>query len=161
MNENLPNRGFRGQPRPQGQRGGFNEEELRNEIRKKLGDNYVESILNFTDLESEKFIKMIDNIKEFIGELTQARAITSTKMRKIYELIKKSNSLNQLLLQIPYLAYMVGRETSVRSKNELGKIYIIFKDVIEKAKDDKHIYNIKKFAEALVAYQKYYEKKES
>jgi CRISPR-associated protein Csm2 len=104
---------------------------------------------------------MIDNIKRFIEELTQDRDITSTKMRKIYELIKKSNSLNQLLLQIPYLAYMVGRETSVRSKNELGKIYIIFKDVIEKAKDDKHIYNIKKFAEALVAYQKYYEKKES
>jgi CRISPR-associated protein Csm2 len=157
MNENLPNRGFRGQTRAQGQRVGFNEEELRNEIKEKLGDNYVDNILNFTNLESEKFINMINKIKDFIGELTQSRAITSTKMRKIYELIKKSNSLNQLLLQIPYLAYMVGRETSIRSKNELGKIYIIFKDVIEEAKDDKHIYNIKKFAEALVAYQKYYE----
>ena len=159
MNENLPNRGFRGQPRPQGQRGGFSEEELRKEIKKQLGDNYVENILNFTDLESEEFINMINSIRKFIGELTQDKDITSTKMRKIYELIKKSNRLDQLLLQIPYLAYMVGRETSARSKNELGKIYIIFKDVIERAKNDEHIYNIKKFAEALVAYQKYYEKK--
>jgi CRISPR-associated protein, Csm2 family len=158
MDVNSGNKNPRGQPRPQGQRGGFNEEELRNKIKEKLGDNYVDNILNFTNLESEEFINMINKIKGFIGELTQDRDITSTKMRKIYELIKKSNSLNQLLLQIPYLAYMVGRETSVRSKNELGKIYIIFKDVIEKAKDDKHIYNIKKFAEALVAYQKYYEK---
>jgi CRISPR-associated protein Csm2 len=157
MDVNSGNKNPRGQTRAQGQRVGFNEEELRNEIKEKLGDNYVDNILNFTNLESEKFINMINNIKDFIGELTQDRDITSTKMRKIYELIKKSNSLNQLLLQIPYLAYMVGRETSVRSKNELGKIYIIFKDVIEKAKDDKHIYNIKKFAEALVAYQKYYE----
>jgi len=159
MNENLSNRGFRGQPRPQGQRGGFSEEELRNEIKNKLGNDYIDNILNFTKLESEKFIKMINNIKDFIKELTQDKDITSTKMRKIYELIKKSDRLDQLLLQIPYLAYMVGRETSVRSKNKLGKIYIIFKDVIEKAKDEKHIYNIKKFAEALVAYQKYYEKK--
>jgi len=159
MNENLPNRGFRGQPRPQGQRGGFSEEELRKEIKKQLGDNYVENILNFTDLGSEEFINMINRIRKFIGELTQDKDITSTKMRKIYELIKKSNRLDQLLLQIPYLAYMVGRETSARSKNELGKIYIIFKDVIERAKNDEHIYNIKKFAEALVAYQKYYEKK--
>ncbi|MCX7795871.1 MAG: type III-A CRISPR-associated protein Csm2 [bacterium] len=157
MNNKILNRNPGGQNRPQDQRRGFNEDDLRNEIKRDLGDNYINDILNFTSLDPSVFTEVNNNIKTFIKALTQSKAITSTKMRKIYELIKKSNSLNQMLLQIPYLAYMVGKETSTRSKRELGKIYILFKDTIERAKDDKHIYNIKKFTEALVAYQKYYE----
>lgn len=157
MENRAINRNFGGQNRPQGQRRGFDEEELRSEIKSSLGNNYIENILNFTSLEPAVFIEINDKIKVFIGSLTQSKTITSSKMRRIYELIKNSNNLNQLLLQIPYLAYMVGRETSIRSKRDLGKIYIIFKDAIEKAKDNEDIRNIKKFAEALVAYQKYYE----
>lgn len=153
MENRTVNRSFGGQS----QKRGFDEDELREEIKEKLGDYYVENILNFTSLDSAVFIDINDRIKEFIRILTQSKAITSSKMRKIYELIKKSSTLNQLLLQIPYLAYMVGRETSARSRKDLGKIYIIFKDVIERAKNDEDIRNIKKFAEALVAYQKYYE----
>ncbi|MGC8971619.1 MAG: type III-A CRISPR-associated protein Csm2 [bacterium] len=152
MENRTVNRSFGGQS----QKRGFDEDELREEIKENLGD-YVENILNFTSLDSAVFIDINDRIKEFIRILTQSKAITSSKMRKIYELIKKSSTLNQLLLQIPYLAYMVGRETSARSRKDLGKIYIIFKDVIERAKNDEDIRNIKKFAEALVAYQKYYE----
>lgn len=157
MDNRTLNRNFGGQNRPQRQRSDYNEDELREEIKRDLGNNYVDNILNFTNLEPSSFIDVNNSIKAFIQGLTQSRAITSTKMRKIYELIKKSNNLNQMLLQIPYLAYMVGRETSTRSRKELGKIYILFKDTIEKAENDKHIHNIKKFTEALVAYQKYYE----
>ncbi len=156
MDNRTLNRNFKSQNNPQGQREGLNEDDLRNEIKNRLGNDYINNILNFTKLEPSEFIKMNNGIKTFIEDLTRSRSITSTKMRKIYELIKSSNDLNKMLLKIPYLAYMVGRETSPRSKKDLAKIYIIFKDVIEKAKDSEHIYNIKKFTEALVAYQKYY-----
>lgn len=156
MDNRTLNRNFKSQNNPQRQRGGISEEELRNEIKNNLGEDYINNILNFTDLDPPVFIEMNNKVKTFIENLTKSKGITSTKMRKIYELIKSSNTLNKMLLKIPYLAYMVGRETSPGSRKDLAKIYIIFKDAIEKAKDDRHIYNIKKFTEALVAYQKYY-----
>jgi len=132
------------------------ENDLRNDVKAILGENYVSNILNYTQLDPKDFISLDSKIKNFIKENTGKNKITSTKMRKIYERIKKAQNLNELLLQIPFLAYMVGKEKS-EARRALGRVYIIFKDLIENAKNIKDIENIKKFAEALVAYQRFFE----
>jgi len=132
------------------------ENDLRNDVKAILGENYVSNILNYTQLDPKDFISLDSKIKNFIKENTGKDKITSTKMRKIYERIKKAQNLNELLLQIPFLAYMVGKEKR-EARRALGRVYIIFKDLIENAKNIKDIENIKKFAEALVAYQRFFE----
>lgn len=136
------------------------EESFRNSLEKDLGEfknNYVDLILNFSNLSPREFINFNEKIKEIINSMTSKKQpITSTKMRKIYFRIKNSKDLNELLLQIPYLAYMVGREKK-ETREDLGKIYILFKDSIEKVEKEEQIDNIKKFAEVLVAYQKFFE----
>ena len=132
------------------------ENDLRNSVKAILGENYISNILSYTQLDPEDFINLDNKIKNFIKENTGKNKITSTKMRKIYERIKKAQNLNELLLQIPFLAYMVGKEKN-EAREALGKVYIIFKDLIENAKNIKDIENIKKFAEALVAYQRFFE----
>jgi CRISPR type III-A-associated protein Csm2 len=132
------------------------ENDLRDDVKTILGENYISNILNYTQLDPKDFISLDSKIKNFIKENTGKNKITSTKMRKIYERIKKAQNLNELLLQIPFLAYMVGKEKA-EARRALGRVYIIFKDLIENAKNIKDIENIKKFAEALVAYQRFFE----
>ncbi len=133
-----------------------NSEELwRERVRSVLGKDYVQKILVFSeDLGINEFKDFNQKIQDFIKERTEG--ITSSRLRKVYELVKKAKNISELLYTIPYLAYMVGREENKRKKDALGELYVVLKDAIENAEKDKHLKNIQKFTEALVAYQKFY-----
>ncbi|ACK41899.1 MULTISPECIES: type III-A CRISPR-associated protein Csm2 [Dictyoglomus] len=133
------------------------EELWRERVESVLGKDYVQKILAFgEDLDINEFKKFNERIQNFIRERTEG--ITSSRLRKVYDLIKKAKNISELLYTIPYLAYMVGREESKRRKEALGELYVVLKEAIEKAENDKHVKNIQKFTEALVAYQKFYGK---
>ncbi|MFN3699435.1 MAG: type III-A CRISPR-associated protein Csm2 [Dictyoglomus sp.] len=132
------------------------EENWRNNVKRILGENFVDKALGFQELDIEEFKDFNNKIQEFVSSI--ARDITSSSLRKIYDLIKSSKNTSDLLFTLPYIAYMVGKEDNMRKKNALGKLYVVLKDSIERIKnDEKQVKNIKKFAEALIAYQKFYE----
>lgn len=132
------------------------EENWRNNVKRILGENFVDKALGFQELDIEEFKDFNNKIQEFVSSI--ARDITSSSLRKIYDLIKSSKNTSDLLFILPYIAYMVGKEDNMRKKNALGKLYVVLKDSIERMKnDEKQVKNIKKFAEALIAYQKFYE----
>ncbi|MEN2984805.1 MAG: type III-A CRISPR-associated protein Csm2 [Dictyoglomaceae bacterium] len=133
------------------------EENWRRNVENLLGKNYIEKILSLENLDVEEFREFNQRIQNFISE--RAEDISSSRLRKIYELIKKAQDLSDLLLAIPYLAYMVGKEEKRNKKNALGELYVVLKDSIEKVGNDKkQLKNIQKFTEILVAYQKFYGK---
>ncbi len=135
---------------------GSQEETWRIEAKRILGENFVNRALGFQELNIEEFKDFNYKIQEFVSRI--AKDITSSSLRKVYDLIKKSKDASDLLFTIPYIAYMVGKEENIGKKNALGKLYVVLKDSIEEVKnEEKHVKNIKKFAEALVAYQKFYE----
>jgi len=126
-------------------------------VTKKLEQSFSNKILNFDNLELEEFKKFNKQIQDYMQE--RASNITSSKLRKIFEIIKKAKSVTDLVMALPYLAYLVGREDSKSKKEALGEIYILLKEPIMQATDDKtHVKNIQKFMETLVAYQKFYGK---
>lgn len=133
------------------------EERWRGDVRRLLGEDFVERALSFQDLEIETFKDFNNKIQEFVKDI--ARTITTSSLRKIYDLIKNSKDVSDLLLALPYMAYMVGKEDK-NKKDALGKLYIALKDPIENIKEERQVRNVKKFAEALVAYQKLYGGKE-
>jgi CRISPR-associated protein Csm2 len=127
----------------------------RENITKKLEQNFPNKILNYDNLELEEFKKFNKQIQDYMKE--KANNITSSKLRKIFEIIKKAQSVTDLVMTLPYLAYLVGREENRSKKDALGEIYILLKEPIMQATDDKtHVKNIQKFMETLVAYQKFY-----
>lgn len=134
------------------------EERWRGDVRRLLGEDFVDRALSFQDLEIEIFKDFNNKVQEFVKDI--ANNITTSSLRKIYDLIKNSKDASDLLLALPYMAYMVGKEDKSYKKNALGKLYIALKDPIENIKDERQVRNIKKFAEALVAYQKLYGGKE-
>lgn len=133
------------------------EENWRSNVSAVLGEDYVKKILSFNKLDTNEFKNFNNQIQSFVKNI--ANNVSSSRLRKLFELIKKSKNSNDLLMTIPYLAYMVGREENKGKKEALGELYVVLKDTIEQVKDEKeHIDNIKKFAEVLVAYQKFYGK---
>jgi len=134
----------------------INEDKWREKVKNALGEDYVDRILELGK-DIETFKEFNQKVQKFIKE--SAQNISSSRMRKIYELIKKSKNSSDLLMAIPYIAYMVGREENKKRKEVLGELFVILKDVITKMNDEKeHLKNIKKFTEMLVAYQKLYGK---
>ena len=104
----------------------------------------------------------MDEFKEFNQKLKdsmkqQAGKINSSRMRKIYEMIKGAKNEHELLLTVPRLAYIVGREE--RYRNSIGLVVTLLCDAILAMQTREDFKGIQKCAEAMVAYQKYYSDK--
>ncbi len=140
----------RGNPQQQG-RESNPEEEWRNEIKSSLGEDYVQKVLMFDRLELDKFKEFNDKLKSFI----RGRDIGTTRMRKIYEIVNGAKDQRSLLVSLPILAYIVGKEFG-KNREEVGKIVTIISDCIYKMKTEEDLKGIKKFTEALVAYHRYF-----
>lgn len=127
------------------------EDNWRSEIKKLLGENYVEDILKFDRLEPEEFKTFNNKLKAFIKGID----IGTSKMRKIYEIVKGAGDQRSLLVTLPMLAYMVGKETG-KNMNEVGKIVTVISDCIYKMQTEDDFRGIQQFTEALVAYHRYF-----
>ncbi|BER91807.1 MAG: CRISPR-associated protein Csm2 [Candidatus Atribacteria bacterium] len=129
------------------------EEQWRREVREDLGPDYVKKVLNFDRLDIEQFKQFNEKVKSFVQKRSK---INSTRMRKIYEIIHRARSPQEFLLSIPRLAYMVGREDNPWEKKLIGAIFIVFNDCAAGVKTQEDLRSIQRFAEALVAYHKFY-----
>lgn len=126
-------------------------------VKRELGDDFVERILRFEQMEPSEFKEFNERLKQFVQDHQE---INPTRMRKVYEVIRNAEKLSDLLLGLPKLAYMVGKEEQKKKKDNLGRLYVIFAESVNQAGDERALQNIRKFAEALVAYHKFYSTRE-
>jgi len=122
--------------------------------------NYPEKVLQFERMGMEDFKIFNQQLKDFIKE--SAKNVNSTKMRKIFEIIKNAKDGRELLLAIPRLAYIVGREDIRVRRDSVGLVITFLSDSIlalQSNEDRAGFKGIQKCAEAMVAYQKYYSNK--
>ena len=117
--------------------------------------SYAEKILRFDRMGMDEFKEFNQKLKDFMRQ--QAGKINSSRMRKIYEMIKGAKSESDLLLTVPRLAYIVGREE--RDRDAIGLVITLLCDAILAMQTREDFKGIQKCAEAMVAYQKYYSDK--
>lgn len=100
--------------------------------------------------ESQKIDELFQKTEEFVKNY--GKDVTTHQLRNIYQEIKKANSLMDLKLLRPNLAYIAGR----LEKNEKGKAFVAFIDNLIREVKEKQVENFKSFMESVVAYHKFY-----
>lgn len=129
---------------------------LANEAKKKFLNNSDENV--FKDLlnlqESQQIDKVFNQIEEFVKNYTDS--VTTTQLRNVYNEIVKIESIGDLKLIRPHLAYVAARQDKDKEK---AKEFMAFIDLlIQQVNTEKELQSFKKTMEAIVAYHKYYAK---
>jgi CRISPR type III-A-associated protein Csm2 len=99
---------------------------------------------------------LIEKIREFVKEEGKSATVTTHQLRNIYDKVKSlpetEEGLVELKLLRPMLAYIAARQSTMRTMTAL------FDDLIKSASKPVDVKGMKNFMQAVVAYQKYFEK---
>jgi len=127
---------------------------LANEAKKKFLNNSDESV--FDDLlnlqKSQQIDKIFTHIEKYVKHYTVS--VTTTQLRNIYNEIVKIESIGDLKLIRPHLAYVAARQ----EKDEAKEFMTFIDLLIQKVNTNDELDSFKKTMEAIVAYHKFYAK---
>lgn len=127
---------------------------LANKAKEIFLNNSDESVYN--DLlnlqKSQQIDKVFTHIEEFVK--IYADSVTTSQLRNIYNEIVKIESIGDLKLIRPHLAYVAARQEKDKAKEFMAFIDLL----IQKVNTDDELHSFKKTMEAIVAYHKFYAK---
>lgn len=100
---------------------------------------------------------LLSSIQQFVGGEGGGDSVTTHQLRNIYDRVKplKKGELAKLKMLRVQLAYIAARHKTMRN------MVAVLDELIKTAKNDDDLRGFQQFMQALVAYQKYYEKMES
>lgn len=127
---------------------------LANKAKKIFLDNSDETV--FKDLlnlqESKQLDKVFEQIEQFVDKY--AESVTTSQLRNVYNEIVKIQSVRELKLIRPHLAYVAARQDKEKAK---AKEFMAFIDLlIQQVNTENELESFKKTMEAIVAYHKFY-----
>lgn len=117
----------------------------------KSDESVYEDLLNLR--ESQQIDKVFTHIEKFVKHYTYS--VTTTQLRNIYNEIVKIESIENLKLIQPHLAYVAARQEKENAKEFIAFIIIY---LIQKVNTEDELHSFKKTMEAIVAYHKFYAK---
>lgn len=127
---------------------------LANEAKKKFLNNSDESV--FDDLlnlqKSQQIDKVFTHIEEFVKNYTDS--VSTTQLRNIYNEIVKIESIGDLKLIRPHLAYVAARQEKYNAKEFMAFVDLL----VQKVNTDDDLHSFKKTMEAIVAYHRFHAK---
>lgn len=128
--------------------------ELANDAKKIFLNNSDENL--FKDLlnlqESQQLDKVFEQIEKFVKKY--AESVTTSQLRNVYNEIVKIQSVGNLKLIRPHLAYVAARQ----DKDNARKFIAFIDLLIQKVNTENELESFKKTMEAIVAYHKFYAK---
>ena len=129
------------------------DEDFRQNIRKAFrSDDYVALILN--PLKGD-YNEYIERVKAFVEE--RAKQITTSQLRNIFTRVRSAKRPADLYVLRPRLAYVAGRS----DREEMRELVVLLDDLIREVKEEAQVADFRNFFEAVIAYHKYYNPKES
>lgn len=126
--------------------------ELITEIRQNYFKETYKELLNLN--KSKHLDKIFEETERFAKEV--GSNLSTHQLRRIYsEIIKvKGDDVASLKMLRPHLAYMAARQ----DKEDAKKVMALLDDLIKQVQSEDQLNSMKQFAEALVAYHKFYGK---
>jgi CRISPR-associated protein Csm2 len=128
------------------------DDDFRQSIRAVFGNDYVALILN---PHGGDYNDYLDRVKRFVRE--RAKQITTSQLRNIFTRVQAAKRPEQLYVLRPRLAYVAGRS----DREEMRELVVLLDDLIREVKEEDRVASFRSFFEAVIAYHKYYNPKES
>ena len=125
-------------------------EQLAQDVKTQFFSNYYSELLNMS--KTQHLDEILKKIEDFVSE--EGKNLSTSQLRNIYDKAIKTQSINELKLIRPNLAYIAGRSTNDKEKSLLAFIDLLIKSV----QTDEQVKEFKTFFEAIVAYHKFYGK---
>jgi CRISPR-associated protein Csm2 len=125
-------------------------EQLAQDVQSKFFSKNFTELLNMSQTKQLDFI--LEKIEDFVKE--EGKNLSTSQLRNIYDKAIKTQSVNELKLIRPNLAYIAGRSSNDKEKSLLAFIDLLIKSV----QSDEQVKEFKTFFEAVVAYHKFYGK---
>ena len=108
---------------------------------------------------AERFNELLDRTKAFIQR--RAKKISTSQIRNIFARIKSAQQEQDLYRLRPLLAYAAGRATKEQEQDALSDLTVLMDTLIREVKTSEDVRRFQEFSEALVAYHRYFNPKES
>ncbi|HEU0078581.1 MAG TPA: type III-A CRISPR-associated protein Csm2 [Longimicrobiaceae bacterium] len=128
------------------------DDDFRQSIREVFGKDYVALILN---PHGGDYNDYLDRVKRFVQD--RARQITTSQLRNIFTRVQSAKRPEQLHVLRPRLAYVAGRS----DREEMRELVVLLDDLIREVQTEDRVAAFRSFFEAVIAYHKYYNPKES
>lgn len=129
-------------------------QKIRDDIQKHFQPNYqLEDVLNLSNLENPKPI--YDKLEEFVQR--NVRGITSTQLRKLFDLVAENPTREDLLIQRPQFAHMIAKQPNEEAKNIMLLVDEMAIIAVKKVGHDRFLQGFNHFLQSLVAFHKFHE----
>ena len=137
-----------------GKNGNKDLSELANDAKKIFLNNSDESVFkNLLNMqECQQLDKVFEQIENFVYKY--AESVTTNQLRNVYNEIVKIQTIRDLKLIRPNLAYIAARQDNKKAKEFMAFIDLL----IQKVNTEKELQSFKKTMEAIVSYHKFYAK---
>jgi len=123
---------------------------LREDIRKHFQYDSIRELLYLNRLDNPN--EVYNRLEDFVRQ--NVRGITSSQLRKLFDLVPENPTKEDLLIQRPQFAHMIARQPNESAKN----IMLLVDELAAMAgQDDSLKFGFQPFLKALVAYHKFYE----
>ena len=99
---------------------------------------------------------ILKSIEDFVKGL--GVKVSTSQLRNIFDKVKKETEVSGLKLIRPHLAYIAGRATNDKDKDNVKKFLAFIDSLIKSVDTEDKLEGFKQFFESVVAYHKFYSK---
>lgn len=124
--------------------------ELGEVVKNEFFSDTFTNLLNMSN--TSRLDEVLNAIEYFVQK--EGKSLSTSQLRNIYDKAIKCETLNELKLIRPNLAYLAGKSTNEKEKSLLAFIDLLIKEI----RNEAQVKEFMTFFEAVVAYHKFYGK---
>lgn len=128
------------------------DEDRQRDLEQAFGTNYAEDILRENKPDPNAYI---DQVRRFVEK--RGRGLSTSQLRNIFTRVRRAKEPAALALLRPQLAYAAARV----DKEDMRDLVFLLDSLIQHVKTAEQVKQFQSFLEAVVAYHKYFNPKES
>ena len=118
-----------------------------------LGTPWKQNIVHFKQLPKDTLMDFDKRTRTLVEH--ELISVSGTQIRKLFDMVIRCRTLQDCMLRIPRIAYIIGKAEG-RTQEPLKILFYLYQESVYTATDDAQVTSIQGYMEALVAYHRFF-----